>query len=77
MDENAKMAKTLKILSVVLGLGLVVIGAFRLYKGGDALALGEDGLLGVAVCLLGYGMSAILNKKESFPEDDKTEDEGI
>ena len=77
MDENEKMAKTLKILAVVLGIGLVIIGAVRALNQGDTLALGEDGLLGVSVCLLGYGLGAVLKKKESAPEEEKTGDEGI
>ena len=77
MDENEKMAKTLKLLSIVLGIGLIVLGAVRALKEGDTLALGEDGLLGVAVCLLGYGLSAVLKKKEFEPEEEKTGDEGI
>ena len=77
MEENEKMAKTLKILSIVLALGLIVIGVVRALKEGDALALGEDGLLGVSVCLLGYGLGANLKKKEIPEEEEKMGDEGI
>lgn len=77
MEENEKMAKTLKILSVVLAFGLVLIGVVRAWKEGDTLALGEDGLLGVSVCLLGYGLGMNLKKKETGEEEEKTGDEGI
>ncbi len=77
MDENEKMAKTVKILSVVLGVALIVVGAARALMQGDNLALGEDGLLGVSVCLLGYGLGAVIKKKQAVEEEEKSDDEGI
>ncbi len=77
MNENEKMAKTIKILSVVLGIALIVVGAARALMQGDNLALGEDGLLGVSVCLLGYGLGAAIKKKEAVEEEEKSDDEGI
>ena len=77
MDENEKMAKTIKILSVILGVALIAIGAARALTQGDNLALGEDGLIGVSVCLLGYGLGAAIKKKEVVEENEKSDDEGI
>ena len=77
MDENEKMAKTIKILSVVLGIALIVVGAARALTQADNLALGEDGLLGVSVCLIGYGLGAAIKKKEAVQEDEKSDDEGV
>lgn len=76
MDENEKMAKTIKILSVVLGVALIAVGAARALTQGDSLGLGEDGLLGVSVCLLGFGIGSTIKKKE-VAEEEKTDDEGI
>ncbi len=77
MNENEKMAKTIKILSAVLGVALIVVGAARALTQGDNLALGEDGLIGVSVCLLGFGIGASIKKKEEAQEEEKSDDEGI
>lgn len=77
MDENEKMARTMKILSAILGIALLVVGAARALTQGDNLALGEDGLIGVSICLLGFGVGACIKKKEASPEEEKSDDEGI
>ena len=76
MEENEKMAKTIKVLSIVLGVSFVILGVVRAVQG-DSLGLGEDGLLGVSVILFGFGSGAILRKKEREEEEEKTGDEGI
>ena len=75
MDERRKSAKMISILSLVLGLGLALLGAIRAFRG-DSLALGEDGLIGVGIALLGQGISKIytLPKEE---EEGEAHDEGL
>ena len=75
MDDYEKMAKLIKTLSLCLGAALVLIGAVSAFKG-DPLRLGEDGLLGVAVGLLGYGIGQNLAKKGKG-EEEEPHDEGI
>ncbi len=75
MEERRKSARMISILSLVLGLGLALLGAIRAFRG-DSLALGEDGLLGVGIALLGQGISKIytLPKEE---EEEEAHDEGL
>lgn len=75
MDECQKNAKTIKILAVLIGLGLLVIGGIKAYNG-DKLALAEDGLLGLGVMLLGFGLGMLLTKKNEA-EEEKSDDEGL
>ena len=75
MEERRKSARMISILSLVLGLELALLGAIRAFRG-DSLALGEDGLLGVGIALLGQGISKIytLPKEE---EEEEAHDEGL
>ena len=75
MEDYEKMGRLVKTLSLALGAALILLGAVRAFKG-DALRLGEDGLLGVGVALLGYGLGKLLGKKEPESEDEP-HDEGI
>ncbi len=75
MEERRKRAKMISILSALLGIGLALLGAIRAFRG-DSLALGEDGLIGVGIALLGQGISKIytLPKEE---EEEAAHDEGL
>lgn len=77
MEEREKTAKAVKWCGALLGVGMLVIGIVRML-GGDALALGEDGLLGVATFLFGYAMSvALIPAPTPDPEEEEDGDKGL
>ncbi len=75
MDEKTKIAKIVKLLSIALALALVLLGAIRAFRG-DSLALGEDGLIGLGIGVLGYSISILLGQSKEEDEE-KMGDEGV